>query len=73
VGGRVTRSLLGYGILAGPLYIVVALAQALTRDGFDLSRHPWSLLANGPHRSRLMISTVVLQTEPYDITQVDNL
>ena len=44
---RITRSLLGYGVIAGPLYVVVALAQALTRDGFDLSRHAWSLLANG--------------------------
>jgi hypothetical membrane protein len=44
---RVTRSLLGYGVIAGPLYVVVALAQAFTRDGFDLSRHAWSLLANG--------------------------
>jgi hypothetical membrane protein len=42
-----TRSLLGYGILAGPFYVVVSLAQALTRDGFDLTRHEWSLLANG--------------------------
>jgi hypothetical membrane protein len=45
---RLTRSLLGYGVLAGPFYIVVSLAQALTRDGFDLTRHEWSLLANGP-------------------------
>jgi hypothetical membrane protein len=45
----VTRSLLGYGFVAGPFYVVVSLAQALTRDGFDLSRHSWSLLANGPH------------------------
>jgi len=45
--GRITRSLLGYGIVAGPLYVAVALAQALTRDGFDLSKHAWSLLANG--------------------------
>ncbi|GAB3157884.1 DUF998 domain-containing protein [Micromonospora sonneratiae] len=45
--GRITRSLLGYGIVAGPFYVVVALAQALTRDGFDPSRHAWSLLANG--------------------------
>lgn len=45
---RVTRSLLGYGILAGPLWIAVWLAQALTRDGFDLQRHPASILANGP-------------------------
>jgi hypothetical protein len=44
---RITRSLLGYGVIAGPLYVVVALGQALTRDGFDPSRHAWSLLANG--------------------------
>ncbi len=44
---RVTKSLLGYGVIAGPFYLVVALAQALTRDGFDLARHQWSLLANG--------------------------
>src|SRR5690349_14494668 len=43
----VTRSLLGYGVIAGPFYITVSLAQALTRTGFDLSRHEWSLLANG--------------------------
>jgi len=45
--GQVTRSLLGYGVLAGPLYVGVALAQALTRPGFDLTRHAWSLLTNG--------------------------
>jgi uncharacterized protein DUF998 len=45
---RVTKSLLGYGVLAGPFYVVVSLAQAFTRDGFDLTRHPWSLLTNGP-------------------------
>ena len=43
----VTRSLLGWGIVAGPFYLAVSLAQALSRDGFDLSRHPWSLLENG--------------------------
>lgn len=45
--GRVTRSLLGYGVLAGPVYLVTSLAQALARPGFDLARHDWSLLANG--------------------------
>jgi hypothetical membrane protein len=44
---RVTKSLLGYGVIAGPFYLLVSLAQALTRDGFDLTRHAWSLLANG--------------------------
>jgi Protein of unknown function (DUF998) len=44
----ITRSLLGYGVLAGPFYVVLGLAQALTRDGFDLARHDLSLLAAGP-------------------------
>jgi hypothetical protein len=42
-----TRSLLGYGVIAGPLYVAVSLAQAFTREGFDITRHAWSLLANG--------------------------
>jgi hypothetical protein len=45
----VTRSLLGYGVLAGVFYLVVGLTQALTRDGYDLTRHDLSLLANGPY------------------------
>jgi hypothetical protein len=43
----VTRSLLGYGVIAGPIYVLVGLVQALVRDGFDLSKHSLSLLANG--------------------------
>ena len=42
-----TRRLLACGIVAGPLFLVVALIQAFTRDGFDLSRHPISLLSLG--------------------------
>lgn len=42
-----TRALLGCGIAAGPLYLIVALAQILTRDGFDVRRHAVSLLSNG--------------------------
>jgi hypothetical protein len=44
---RVTRSLLGYGVVAGPLYVVVVLVQALIRPGFDLARDDASLLSNG--------------------------
>jgi hypothetical membrane protein len=44
---RVTRSLAGYGVLVGPVYVGVSLAQALTRDGFDPGRHAWSQLALG--------------------------
>ncbi|HEX7081488.1 MAG TPA: DUF998 domain-containing protein [Gammaproteobacteria bacterium] len=47
-GAAVTRSLLGYGVLVGPFYVAVGLIQAFLRDGFDLTRHPLSLLANGP-------------------------
>lgn len=46
-GARVTRSLLGYGVLAGPFYVAVVIAQALLRPGFDLTRDDASLLSNG--------------------------
>jgi hypothetical membrane protein len=45
---RVTRSLLGYGVLAGPIYVTTSVVQALAHDGFDLTRHAWSQLAAGP-------------------------
>jgi hypothetical membrane protein len=45
---RITRSLLGYGVIAGPLYVTTVLAQALLRPGFDLLRDDASLLSNGP-------------------------
>jgi len=44
---RVTKSLLGYGIIAGPVFVAVSLAQVFTRDGFDPTRHAWSMLSNG--------------------------
>jgi hypothetical protein len=47
-GAAVTRSLLRCGVLAGPFYRAVGLTQAFVRDGFDLARHPLSVLANGP-------------------------
>lgn len=40
--------LLLLGIVAGPLFLVGWLVQALTRDGFDPARHPMSLLSLGP-------------------------
>ena len=45
---RVARSLLGYGVLAGPFYVTVTLVQALfLRPGFDLGHDDVSLLSNG--------------------------
>lgn len=43
----VTKSLLGYGVIAGPLYVGVSLIEAFTRAGFDPTRHAWSMLSNG--------------------------
>ncbi len=42
-----SRRLLTSGVIAGPLFIVVAVLQAFARDGFDLQRHPVSMLALG--------------------------
>jgi hypothetical protein len=42
-----TRSLLIAGAVAGPLFAMLAAGQVLLRDGFDLRRHPLSLLATG--------------------------
>ncbi|MCC5580142.1 DUF998 domain-containing protein [Microtetraspora sp. AC03309] len=42
-----TRSLLTCAAVAAPLWVVVSLAQAATREGFDLTRHPLSALSNG--------------------------
>lgn len=44
---RITKSLLGYGVIAGPLYVVSVAGQMATRDGFDPTRHAASQLANG--------------------------
>ncbi len=42
-----TRTLLTCGVLAGPIFMIVYLAQAFTRPGFDITRHPASVLSNG--------------------------
>jgi hypothetical protein len=45
---RVTKSLLGYGVVAGTVFEASILGQGLTRRGFSLAHHDASLLANGP-------------------------
>lgn len=42
-----TKFLLTCGMFAGPIYIIVGLAQILTRPGFDMTRHPLSMLSLG--------------------------
>lgn len=46
-GAAVTRSLLGYGVIVGPIYLITGIGQGLVRDGFSFARHPLSVLANG--------------------------
>ena len=56
---RFTTALLVCGVLAGPLFVIVIAAQALTRDGFDPSRHPISALSLGD-RGWIQITDFVL-------------
>jgi hypothetical membrane protein len=58
-----TRALLWCGVVAGPIYIVVGVIEALTRPGFDVTRHDLSLLANGDWgwvHSSLLVTTGLL-------------
>lgn len=47
LSATLTRRLLVGGVVAGPIFLVVGLVQAFTRPGFDITRHPLSLLSNG--------------------------
>ena len=38
------QKLLACGVVAGPLYVAITLTEALSRDGFDLTRHRFTLL-----------------------------
>lgn len=44
---RASDRLLIAGALAGPVFAVSAVVQMLTREGFDITRHPISQLATG--------------------------
>ena len=45
---RITKSLLGYGVLAGVVFEASVIIQGLTRHGFRITHDDASLLANGP-------------------------
>ena len=44
-----TQAMLAAGVIAGPLFVATVAAQLFTRAGFDLRRHPVSLLSVGEH------------------------
>jgi hypothetical protein len=54
-----TQPLLACGAVAGPMYVTVTMAEALTRDGFDLRRHRFSWLTTGDlgwiHQSNMVL------------------
>jgi hypothetical protein len=54
-----THTLLALGALAGPLYLASYFIQAFTREGFDILRHPASVLSNGD-LGWIQISTFVV-------------
>lgn len=43
----ITRSMLGWGVVAGPFYLAFGLVVGLTRPGFDLGRDALSILLRG--------------------------
>ena len=58
-----TRALLACGVVAGPMYVTVTMAEALTRDGFDLRQHRFSWLTTGDlgwiHQSNMVLVGVL--------------
>lgn len=67
----ISRSLLGWGVVAGPFYVVVGLILALTRPGFDLTRDALSLLTLGEYgwmqRANLIVSALMVAAAAYGI------
>jgi hypothetical protein len=56
---RSSERLLLAGALAGPVFFASAITQMLTREGFDITRHPISQLATGS-MGWVQIATFVL-------------
>lgn len=58
-----TLALLACGAVAGPMYVTVTMAEALTRDGFDLRQHRFSWLTTGDlgwiHQSNMVLVGVL--------------
>lgn len=69
----ITRSLLGWGVVAGPFYVAVGLALALTRPGFRLAEHALSLLMLGEwgwlQRANLVLSGLMVLAAAYGIVR----
>ncbi|MGH3650031.1 MAG: DUF998 domain-containing protein [Acidimicrobiia bacterium] len=64
LSAAVTRSLLGWGVVAGIFYLIVGVTHALLRDGFSFPDHPLSLLMLGDfgwvQRTNLILSGLMV-------------
>jgi hypothetical membrane protein len=69
-----TRAPLACGVVAGPMYVMVTMAQALTRDGFDLRQHRFSWLTTGDlgwiHESNMVLVGVMMVLFAVGLRQV---
>lgn len=69
-----TQPLLACGAVGGPLYVIVTLAQALTRDGFDMRQHRFTLLTAGDlgwiHQSNMVLVGVLTMLFAVGVSQI---
>src|SRR5215472_2354062 len=69
-----TRALLASGVVGGPIYVMVTMAEALTRDGFDLRQHRFSWLTTGElgwiHQSSMVLVGVLTVLFAVGVRQV---
>ncbi len=69
-----TRALLACGVVGGPMYVVVTLAQALTRDGFDMRQHRFTLLTAGDlgwiHQWNMVLVGVLTMLFAFGVSQM---
>src|ERR1700757_685041 len=56
---RITKSLLGYGVLAGVVFEASVIVHGLTRHGFRIAHDDASLPANGP-RGWIQVTTFLV-------------
>lgn len=69
----ITRSLLGYGVVSGFVYLAFGVVLGATRDGFEFARHPLSLLMLGDHgwlqRLNLVLSGAMVVAAALGVTR----
>lgn len=70
-----TRLLLGLGAAAGPVYLLVGLGQILIRPGFDVTRHPLSMMANGDlgwiQVANFLVTAILVMAGAVGLTQAE--